>query len=284
MKQNDLARPKSENYKSGLYNYNEMKQLIEIRNADCNNNDNIAMKSLNPINNLFDLPNFTNGPENQFSTPIVSNRNENQPQQLATENWHLKSPTRFGNKSSSSSIISNGSESGASSLLNYGVNKNAPRNFSNSRKPNRFKTFRLNENLNYQEARYKTELCLHFRESNTCPHNTNCLFAHGLSELRPYRGRHPKHKTQKCKAFHEEGYCNYGYRCSYIHSESPNTINQLKKINNLGQENKRKRLNLNDKFNETLNSTDSQNSSFNECNYFNDIEDNEFDNFGNYRI
>lgn len=99
-------------------------------------------------------------------------------------------------------------------------------------------------NRNYQEARYKTELCLHYRERNFCPHGQRCLFAHGLEELRPYRGRHPKHKTQRCKAFHEHGFCNYGYRCSYIHSESPRTIEYIKKLNHRAQIVKRNRMNL----------------------------------------
>ncbi|KAH9425515.1 hypothetical protein DERP_006124 [Dermatophagoides pteronyssinus] len=98
-------------------------------------------------------------------------------------------------------------------------------------------------NRNYQEARYKTELCLHYRERNFCPHGQRCLFAHGLEELRPYRGRHPKHKTQRCKAFHENGFCNYGYRCSYIHSESPRTIDYIKKLNHRAQLFKRNRMN-----------------------------------------
>ncbi len=72
---------------------------------------------------------------------------------------------------------------------------------------------------------------MHYREKSTCPHGARCLFAHGLTELRPYRGRHPKHKTQPCKSFHETGYCNYGYRCSYIHMESPRTINFIKSLN-----------------------------------------------------
>lgn len=96
-------------------------------------------------------------------------------------------------------------------------------------------------NINYQEARYKTELCLHYREKNYCPHGRKCLFAHGLQELRPYRGRHPKYKTQQCKAFHEEGFCYYGYRCSYIHSESPSTIEYIKNLNHRGQIAKRNR-------------------------------------------
>ena len=94
-------------------------------------------------------------------------------------------------------------------------------------------------NRNYQEARYKTELCLHFREKNACPHGARCLFAHGLNELRPYRGRHPKHKTQPCKSFHETGYCNYGYRCSYIHLESPRTIRYIKSLNDVAQQSRK---------------------------------------------
>jgi len=73
-------------------------------------------------------------------------------------------------------------------------------------------------NKNYQESRYKTELCRHWQESGTCPHGMQCLFAHGLNELKPFRGRHRKYKTQLCKAFHSEGFCSFGPRCSYIHS------------------------------------------------------------------
>lgn len=72
-------------------------------------------------------------------------------------------------------------------------------------------------NYNYQESRYKTELCRHWEETGTCPHGLQCLFAHGLFELRPFRGRHKKFKTQMCKAFHSTGFCSFGNRCSYIH-------------------------------------------------------------------
>jgi len=73
-------------------------------------------------------------------------------------------------------------------------------------------------NKNYQESRYKTELCRHWQESGACPHGLQCLFAHGLNELKPFRGRHRKFKTQLCKAFHADGFCSFGPRCSYIHS------------------------------------------------------------------
>jgi len=73
-------------------------------------------------------------------------------------------------------------------------------------------------NKNYQESRYKTELCRHWQENGTCPHGLQCLFAHGLNELKPFRGRHRKYKTQLCKAFHSDGFCSFGPRCSYIHS------------------------------------------------------------------
>jgi len=72
-------------------------------------------------------------------------------------------------------------------------------------------------NKNYQESRYKTELCRHWEEKGTCPHGLQCLFAHGLAELKPFRGRHRKFKTQMCKAFHSTGFCSFGTRCSYIH-------------------------------------------------------------------
>lgn len=254
----ELISSSTDNYKPGQFFYNDMKNLIETGTADCNNNDDL-IKSYNSINEFFDLPNYSNDLKNQFSTPIMSNSMDNHQTTISAGHWQPKSPINFGNESSASSVISTGSESANSSLMNY-VGKNnidSMMNLSgNSRRSNRLLAFPFNENLNYQEARYKTELCLHFRESNTCPHNNNCLFAHGLSELRPYRGRHPKHKTQKCKAFHEEGYCNYGYRCSYIHSESPNTIHYIKKINHRGQVDKKRRLNLNNKFQSTLNSID----------------------------
>jgi hypothetical protein len=74
-------------------------------------------------------------------------------------------------------------------------------------------------NRNFQESRYKTELCRHYEESGDCPHGQQCLYAHGQQELVPFRGRHRKFKTQLCKAFHCEGFCSFGPRCSYIHSK-----------------------------------------------------------------
>ncbi|XP_054154625.1 protein TIS11-like [Oppia nitens] len=73
-------------------------------------------------------------------------------------------------------------------------------------------------NRNYQESRYKIEMCRHWEEKGNCPHGHQCLFAHGVHELRPFRGRHRKFKTQLCKAFHSDGFCSFGPRCSYIHS------------------------------------------------------------------
>jgi hypothetical protein len=80
-------------------------------------------------------------------------------------------------------------------------------------------------NRNFQESRYKTELCRHYEELGDCPHGQQCLYAHGQQELIPFRGRHRKFKTQLCKAFHCEGFCSFGPRCSYIHSKpDPETI------------------------------------------------------------
>ena len=96
---------------------------------------------------------------------------------------------------------------------------------------------------NFQEARYKTELCLHYRERNACPHGAGCLFAHGLSELRPYRGRHPRHKTQPCRQFHQNAFCNYGYRCAFIHTETPGTLRYLRSINESENHARNQRIN-----------------------------------------
>ncbi|XP_068115938.1 uncharacterized protein [Hyperolius riggenbachi] len=76
--------------------------------------------------------------------------------------------------------------------------------------------------------RYKTELCKRYAENGFCAYKNRCLFAHGLSDLRP-PFQHPKYKTELCRSYHILGTCSYGPHCLFIHSPSerravPDTI------------------------------------------------------------
>uniref|UniRef100_A0A915PYS6 C3H1-type domain-containing protein n=1 Tax=Setaria digitata TaxID=48799 RepID=A0A915PYS6_9BILA len=64
---------------------------------------------------------------------------------------------------------------------------------------------------------YKTSLCNAFRDTGHCSYGSECRFAHGVSELRPAPGPHPKYKTQLCNKFALYGSCPYGARCQFIH-------------------------------------------------------------------
>ena len=67
-----------------------------------------------------------------------------------------------------------------------------------------------------KKSKYKTELCRSWEERGTCEYGKDCLFAHGVSELRQME-RHPLYKTELCKTFHETGTCSYGVRCKFRH-------------------------------------------------------------------
>ena len=67
-------------------------------------------------------------------------------------------------------------------------------------------------------ARYKTELCRSYEETDgSCRYGDKCQFAHGVSELRSV-DRHPRYKTELCRTFHSRGFCAYGPRCHFIHN------------------------------------------------------------------
>ncbi|GIY98923.1 hypothetical protein CEXT_746821 [Caerostris extrusa] len=93
------------------------------------------------------------------------------------------------------------------------------------------KTFRA-----INRARYKTELCRTFRDTNCCSYGDRCQFAHGTHELRNFP-KHPKYKTELCKNFHDSGFCPYGSRCQFIHS-AQNNANPFFALlsSNLGEE------------------------------------------------
>lgn len=76
-------------------------------------------------------------------------------------------------------------------------------------------------------------MCKHFLESNTCPLNQYCQFAHGPSELRQPNDPLPKnfgktalgavhsnYKTVPCRVFFSGGECKFGEGCSFYHSEA----------------------------------------------------------------
>ena len=69
------------------------------------------------------------------------------------------------------------------------------------------------------DAVYKTELCSRW-VSGMCPWGDSCRFAHGADELKP-RARPARYKTQLCRTFLEtNGNCPYGERCNFLHAFS----------------------------------------------------------------
>ncbi|KAL3320377.1 hypothetical protein Ciccas_000937 [Cichlidogyrus casuarinus] len=65
-------------------------------------------------------------------------------------------------------------------------------------------------------ARYKTQLCVHFDRNGKCPLGVNCHFAHGQQEL-GMAHEHPKYKTRPCKNYYETGFCDFGHNCFFQH-------------------------------------------------------------------
>uniref|UniRef100_A0A0R3RZG7 C3H1-type domain-containing protein n=1 Tax=Elaeophora elaphi TaxID=1147741 RepID=A0A0R3RZG7_9BILA len=78
---------------------------------------------------------------------------------------------------------------------------------------------------------YKTSLCSAFRDSGQCPYGFQCRFAHGIAELRPAPGPHPKYKTQLCNKFALYGLCPYGGRCQFIHMRPHEMQNDMAQMN-----------------------------------------------------
>ena len=91
------------------------------------------------------------------------------------------------------------------------------------------------QETNYQQlnARYKTEMCRHFKRTGYCPLEKTCQFAHGNHELRRWTDPlpekfddkslgavHSNYKTSACRNFHETGQCKFGASCSFFHFPS----------------------------------------------------------------
>lgn len=77
----------------------------------------------------------------------------------------------------------------------------------------------MKKDIQVIEKNFKTEVCKAWLDGKHCRWGDNCLFAHGISELRERTDRHKKFKTILCSSYHSTGYCPYGSRCSFIHSE-----------------------------------------------------------------
>ncbi|VDK84075.1 unnamed protein product [Litomosoides sigmodontis] len=69
------------------------------------------------------------------------------------------------------------------------------------------------------------------RDIGQCPYGIQCRFAHGIGELRPTPGPHPKYKTQLCNKFALFGSCPYGSRCQFIHMRPYQMQNDLMHMN-----------------------------------------------------
>lgn len=80
--------------------------------------------------------------------------------------------------------------------------------------------------------KYKTQLCKHYQQTNTCVLGDACSFAHGNKELRKYEdpmpkcfpgldhvGTHSNYKTQLCRNFAMNGMCSFGNLCCFAHGE-----------------------------------------------------------------
>uniref|UniRef100_A0A1I7W4V3 C3H1-type domain-containing protein n=1 Tax=Loa loa TaxID=7209 RepID=A0A1I7W4V3_LOALO len=74
---------------------------------------------------------------------------------------------------------------------------------------------------------YKTSLCHAFRDTGQCSYGLLCRFAHGVGELLPAPGPHPKYKTRLCNKFALYHSCPYGSRCQFIHMPSSRVQNDL---------------------------------------------------------
>lgn len=66
---------------------------------------------------------------------------------------------------------------------------------------------------------YKTEMCRTWIETNACPYNEKCRFAHGKKELHDKLIIGINYKQKECKSFHTMGFCNYGSRCHFKHEQ-----------------------------------------------------------------
>lgn len=82
------------------------------------------------------------------------------------------------------------------------------------------------------KQKYKTQLCKHYLENETCPLHQFCQFAHGNHELRQpsdplpqnfgktaLGAVHSNYKTEACKYMEKEGKCPFGEGCSFYHGD-----------------------------------------------------------------
>lgn len=82
--------------------------------------------------------------------------------------------------------------------------------------------------------KYKTTLCRHYEETQTCSLGHLCSFAHGKSELRnindpmprDFAGKksqigalHSNYRTQMCKNWELSGVCKFAAMCCFAHGD-----------------------------------------------------------------
>lgn len=88
-------------------------------------------------------------------------------------------------------------------------------------------------------VKYKTEMCRNW-EIGFCEYGENCVFAHGVEELRSKTNLGIKYKTKKCKQFHEQGFCIYGSRCQFKHRDTADNTPNISPKNQLNECSKRR--------------------------------------------
>jgi hypothetical protein len=70
-----------------------------------------------------------------------------------------------------------------------------------------------------QDIKFKTELCVSYKNNTHCKYGNKCRFAHGPKELfNKSLGCH-KYKQTPCQGFYLTGYCLYGSRCHFKHDD-----------------------------------------------------------------
>ncbi len=69
------------------------------------------------------------------------------------------------------------------------------------------------------DAKYKTEMCKSWSDTNFCVYGNKCRFAHGKNELSNKPLNSVKYKLKDCNSFSQNGICMYGARCNFKHDE-----------------------------------------------------------------
>jgi hypothetical protein len=80
-------------------------------------------------------------------------------------------------------------------------------------------SFEKSREFSTADTKYKTELCRTWVETNACPYNEKCRFAHGKKELHDKIIIGKNYKSKECKTFHTRGFCPYGPRCHFRHDQ-----------------------------------------------------------------